>query len=64
MTMTRTAMEEKKGYDIDENVEGSAKRGEKKRGGIDMSVPKEKEGDAFNNTKCKYIYILPFFQKN
>ena len=31
------------------------KRGEKNRKGIDGSVPKEKEGDNFNNTKCKYM---------
>ena len=54
--------EEKKGDDGDKN--GNAERGEKKRKGIDGSVPKDKEGDNFNNKKCKYMYILSFFQNN
>ena len=56
--------EEKKGDDGDENGDGDAKRGEKKRKGIDGSVLKEKEGNDFNNTKCKYMYILSFFRNN
>ena len=56
--------EEKRGDDGNENGNGDAKRGEKKRKGIDGSVPKEKEGDDFNNTKCKYMHILSFFQNN
>ena len=56
--------EEKKGDDGDENIDGDANRGGKKRKGIDGSVPKEKEGDALNNKKCKYMYILSFFQNN
>ena len=56
--------EEKKGGDGDENGDGDARRGEKKRKVIASSVPKEKEGDNFNNTKCKYTYILSFFQNN
>ena len=50
MTATRTAT--------------AAKRGKKKSGGIDGFVPKDKEGDDFNNTKYKYMYILSFFQNN
>ena len=64
MTATRTATEEKKGDDDDENGDGGAKRGKKRRGGIDGSVPKEKECDDFNNIKCKYMYILSFFLNN
>ena len=56
--------EEKKGNDGDENGDGDTKRGEKNRKGINGSVLKEKEGDDFNNTKCKYMYILSFFQNN
>ena len=52
------------GDDGNENSGGDAKRGEKKRKVVDGSVPKEKEGDDFNNTKCKYMYILSFFQNN
>ena len=64
MTATRTATEEKKGNGKNENRNGGAKRGNKRRGGIDGSVSKEKEGDDFNDTKCKYMYILSFFQNN
>ena len=56
--------EDKKGDDDDENGDGDAKRGEKKRKGMDGSVPKEKKGDDFNNKKCKYMYIISFFQNN
>ena len=56
--------EEKKFDDGDENGNSDAKRGEKKRKGIDGSVPKDKEGGDFNNTKCKYMYILSFFQND
>ena len=56
--------EEKKNDDGNENGDGNAKRGEKKRKDIDSSVPKEKEGNDFNNRKCKYMYILLFFQNN
>ena len=55
---------EKKGDDGDEIGDGDPKRGEKKTKGIDSSVLKEKEGDDFNNTKCKYMYIHSFFQNN
>ena len=44
MTATRTATEEKKEDDSNEKGDGSAKTGEKKSGGIEGSVPKEKEG--------------------
>ena len=64
MTATRTETEEQKGDDDNENVHGSSKRGNKKRGSINRSVPKQNEGDDFNNTKCKYMYILSFFQNN
>ena len=56
----RTSTEEKKGNDGDKNGDGGAKRGKKKRGGIDGYIPKKKEGDDFNNKKCKYMYILSF----
>ena len=56
--------QEKKGDDGNENDDSNSKRGEKKRKGIDGSVPKEKEGNNFNNTKCKYMYILSFFKNN
>ena len=62
MKATRTAMEENKGYEGEKNNDGGAKRGKKKRGGIDGFAPKEEEGDNYNNTKCKYMYILSFFQ--
>ena len=55
---------EKKGNDGDKNGDSGTKRGKKNRGGINGSVPKEKEGDDFNNTKCKYMYIISFFQNN
>ena len=54
--------EENKGNGGNENGDGDANKGEKKRNGIDGSVLKEREGDDFNNTKCKYMYILSFFQ--
>ena len=50
--------------DGDEKSDGNAKRGEKKRKGFDGSVLKEKEGDDFNDIKCKYMYILSFLQNN
>ena len=56
--------EKKKGDDGEMNREGGAKRRKRIRGGIDGSIPKEKEGEDFNNTKCKYMYILSFFQYN
>ena len=61
MTTTGTVAEENKGYDRD----GVAKRGKKnKRGDIGGSVSKDKGDDYLNNTKCKYIYILSYFQNN
>ena len=53
MAMTRTETEENKGNDNNKNGDGGASRGGKRRGGIDGSVPKEKEYDDFNNTKRK-----------
>ena len=64
MTATRTAPEEKKGDENNKNSDGGANRGKKRRGGIDESVLKEKGGNVFNNTKCKYMYILSFFQND
>ena len=56
--------EEKKGDDGNKNGNYDAKMEEKKRKDTDGSVPKGKEGDNFNNTKCKYMYILSFFQNS
>ena len=56
--------EKKKGGDGKMNREGGVKRRKNNGGGIDGSIPKEKEGEDFNNTKCKYMYILSFFQYN
>ena len=60
----RMSTEKKKGGDGKMNREGGAKRRKKNRGGIDGSIPKEKVGEEFNNIKCKYMYILSFFQYN
>ena len=64
MTETRTAAKEKNDDDDNKNGDGGAKSGNKIRGGIDGSVPKDKEGNDFNNKKCKYMDILLFFQNN
>ena len=53
VTETRTATEENKGNDGNKNGGGGTKRK-----GINGSVPKEKEGDEFNNIKFKYMYLL------
>ena len=64
MTETRTVTEEKKVHGDDKNGDSGAKKEKKRMGGIDGSIPKDKEGDDFNNTKCKYMDILLFFQNN
>ena len=61
--MTKTSTEEKKGNDGEKNRDSGAKRGKKKRGVIDRYITKKKEGDDFNNKKCKYMYILSFSKK-
>ena len=64
MTATIIATEEKKDNEKNENGYGGANMGKKRRGVINRSVLKEKEGDDFNDIKCKYMYILSFLQNN
>ena len=64
MEATGMAKEEKKDNDSDQNGNIGAKKVKKKRGGIEKSVTKEKEDNSSNNTKCKYMYIISFFQNN
>ena len=64
MTATITALEQNKGNDNNKNGDGGAKRGKKRRGGINELFVKEKDSNDFNNTKCKCMYILSFFQND
>ena len=60
MAATGTAKEEKKDDDSDKIGNIGAKRGKKKRGGIEMSVPKEKEATALiiqNVNICIYFHF-------
>ena len=63
MTETKTATEEKNGDENNENSNSGSKRGNKTMGGINGYVSKDKEGNDFNNIKCKYMYILFIFPK-
>ena len=63
MKAKRTETEENKVNDNNKNGVNT-NRGKNRRWVTEEYVLKEKKGNNFNNTKCKYMYILSFFQNN
>ena len=64
MTAKITATKQKMVNDNNKKGDSNANRGKNRRKGIKEYVLKEKKGNSFNNTKCKYMSILSFFQNN
>ena len=62
MTETRTVTEEKKVHGDDKNGDSGAKKEKKRMGGINGSIPKDKEGDDFNNKNVN-TWIYFYFSK-